>query len=51
VYVELFAADDFDRGKADEEQGSSPDARDGVLLAAGICSHRPQRRETQPNAP
>ena len=36
VHVELLAADDFDRGKADEQQGAGPDARDGVLLAAGF---------------
>jgi hypothetical protein len=36
VDVELLATDDFDRGKADEEQGSSPETGDEVLLAAGF---------------
>src|SRR6266566_7241128 len=42
--MEFFAADDFDRGKADEEQGSGPDARDGVLLAAGFVPQPADQR-------
>src|SRR5438445_13896679 len=42
--MEFFAADDFDRGKADEEQDSGPDARDGMLLAAGFVPQPADQR-------
>ena len=36
VLVEFFAADDFDGGETDKEQGARPEVSDGVLLATGL---------------